>query len=608
MKFTRYLVLLLFFLTVLSSMGVAGFEYTFYPLDAHNAKALKGSKLRVDELGERFLFSGTSSLRSYKGMRGRGSFSSIYFPVGSMADIAGRLGFPDLTQGGWFAVFSTKAISPQTGKFRFVGLGDSTLVVRINGKPALDARSMFYAPERYRLDLSYLSDGAGVKNRSMRAGPWINLRKGERVDVEIFMGGEDDSGAFYLMIEEEGSGITGTLGSEYPLFSLEDEGFPLVPEAAAGGRNPPISSSFIFSSKGESGTTFDATKSPDGGDIIARTGRDEAQGGVGSMEEDKASWQGDFHLKKTYLGKAKGKLTLWMQPLGRRTQWEMEVASMPKTTTQTPSDNYFLHEGRKMLPKITVKRGWRGSKNTFLSHRFKEDRNDYEDGIVVAVVYEFDAFSSELVRGRGSNPVETLTPTERRDNLDLGYPFNLDAQEVRKWVADHDLVRKKGERDIAFANRVQVFMTSYFTYNADRGMSFEEAFRYRGIACGGAALLFSAIMRHNDIPARVRGGRWLQSQYKAEDGGYNLQVHVKSDFYAEGVGWVCVDFPYGEKDPKKITELFGKDGHFLTMQINPFVTQKDYFIMDQGFRPYANSIGQPAFYEWWEAEIEPAQK
>jgi len=43
-------------------------------------------------------------------------------------------------------------------------------------------------------------------------------------------------------------------------------------------------------------------------------------------------------------------------------------------------------------------------------------------------------------------------------------------------------------------------------------------------------------MRANGIPARLIGGRWADSQ-KGDDGKY----HVKSEFFAKGVGWVPVD-------------------------------------------------------------------
>jgi hypothetical protein len=589
--------------TQLNAFG--GFDLSIYPITPESASTPASRNIDISEVAEKFLFQGEAALRQLKGFKSDKHLSHLYFPISDKDQIIDALGFSGKdTSGGWLTSFSTKVTIPRDGRFRFVGLGDSVLVVRANNQPALDARSEFYAPEKYRLEIDYLSDGAGIKNRSLRAGPWMSLRQGSTLALDILFGGDEPQGAFYLMLDEEGADYPRPTpqGGAYPLFAMGE----VDPSSFSGGmvgagRNPPIQDAVVFPLLTVPTGSTSVQPLPPTTQVPADLPSQPAV-------EDRASenlnrWEGDFHLKRTLLGKAKGKMTLWFRGLGSGTRWVFEVASVPETNTQLNATNHFICQGEKISAKTLSKRGLNTAKQSFLESQHREERGEQEKGICTSVAYEFDVYSSELAQGKSDEPPETLDEAERRENLNTSYPFNIDGKEVKKWITEHELIRREGERDLAFGNRVQVFMTKYFTYNADRGMSFEEALRYRGIACGGAALLFASIMRNNDIPARIRGGRWLQTQSKGPDGGQNLQVHVKVDCYAEGIGWVCVEFPYGEKDPQKITEIFGRDGHFLTMQINPFVTRKDHFILDQGFRAYTSSQGQPYTSEWWEAEI-----
>jgi hypothetical protein len=598
--------LLTIFLVLLTSAGrcYGGFSLTLFPLDQHNAKIMNSQKSDLSKVGEKFLFSGEGAVRKFKGLRSNKALSQIYFPVATKEMIAEQLGFSrNDVEEGWFAVLTAKVRVPASGDYRFVGLGDGLLVVRANGKAVLDARSTFYAPEKHRLDISYLSDGAGVKNRSLRAGGWIPLKKGAMVSLEVMIGTDEPNGAFYLMLDKKGSGYPTPTeqGGAYPLFVIDQADGQLPTGHAGGGiRNPPIVEAWVFPQylTGEGADQF-IVKSENNNfrEESVENGRRE---GADLVPHER--WSGDFHLKKSHVGKARGHLTLWVKGEGRGNKWEFEVAKAPETSTQSKTTNYFTYKGVKLEGRVDERRGKGTSRAGFLKAQMREDKPRGEKLLPVSLSYEFDAFTCELVPGKGEK-VPPLGAEERRANLDKSYPFDLQGPEAKKWISENGLVRQKGERDLAFANRVQIFMTQYFTYNSDRGLSFKDAFRYRGIACGGAALLFSSIMRHNDIPARIRGGRWLQSQHKAGDGGYALQVHVKTDFYAEGIGWVCVEFPYGEKDASKITEILGKDGGFLTMHINPFVTSHDFFILDQGFRLYSNGNGVAPVYEWWEAEV-----
>ena len=122
----------------------------------------------------------------------------------------------------WVVHYKGTVKAPQTGTFRFVGSGDDWLVVRWNRKIALDEgyRTFEVQGGNYK-DFSQTIDLQVPINRSpggrgyLKAGPWINVRAGDAIPVEILMG-EGPGGVFdvYLAIEvakpkREGGKIVG---------------------------------------------------------------------------------------------------------------------------------------------------------------------------------------------------------------------------------------------------------------------------------------------------------------------------------------------------------------------------------------------------------------
>ena len=98
-----------------------------------------------------------------------------------------------------------------SGKFRFYGRGDDVLIVRINGKIVLDAS---WALNRYsewsrdketiKEDKQNVVSKFGIRMPGV-SGDWFNLRKGDKVDIDILVS-EVPGGLFgaYLLIEKRG--------------------------------------------------------------------------------------------------------------------------------------------------------------------------------------------------------------------------------------------------------------------------------------------------------------------------------------------------------------------------------------------------------------------
>jgi hypothetical protein len=141
--------------------------------------------------------------------------SQIFIPPGPAAACPKAYGVEKKVKPSrWMAHYKGRVKCPQTGKVRFVGSGDDILVVRWDRKIALD--SGYYQPI-VGPNHTYKDFGGGVcddthpsslGSRPLRAGPWIQMKAGEEVDIEIAFG-EMPGGGFYgiLCIEPQGQGL-----------------------------------------------------------------------------------------------------------------------------------------------------------------------------------------------------------------------------------------------------------------------------------------------------------------------------------------------------------------------------------------------------------------
>ena len=137
----------------------------------------------------------------------------------------------------WLVHYQGEIIVPHDGKFRFVGSGDDTLVVRCKGSNVLDGSFPDYkvVPE-----VNQTNKAGPAPVCPLAAGKWLMLRKGEVMKLEVLVG-ENPGGHFscFLMIEEHGAAHPDGI---YPLFQL---GQAEIPKGTA----PAQHGSIIFGSR-----------------------------------------------------------------------------------------------------------------------------------------------------------------------------------------------------------------------------------------------------------------------------------------------------------------------------------------------------------------------
>ena len=113
----------------------------------------------------------------------------------------------------WVVHYSGEVIPPKSGRFRFVGIGDDVLMVRINGRNVLDAN---WNGVRVLPELGTEEPGTD----HLRGGVWFELHAGERVKMDALIG-ENPGGhcMAVLFIDEQAAKNP---PGDYALFLLKD--------------------------------------------------------------------------------------------------------------------------------------------------------------------------------------------------------------------------------------------------------------------------------------------------------------------------------------------------------------------------------------------------
>jgi len=199
--------------------------------------------------------------------------------------------------------------------------------------------------------------------------------------------------------------------------------------------------------------------------------------------------------------------------------------------------------------------------------------------LTVRVTYQATLESRTLKAlppGAKPGSVPALTKADRKAYLaELG-DINIKSDAFKKWLERRRFMRSPGEEDIDFARRVFLGLASTFAYEYRLGSDRRASVVCQAARsdCAGLSILFAAVMRANNIPARTLFGRWAVSA-KANDKVGDIeyfQWHVKAEFFSDGVGWIPVDVSQAILNDKSTGGLryFGVDrGDFITMHIDP---------------------------------------
>ena len=125
----------------------------------------------------------------------------------------------------WLIHYKGNFSSPKDGEFRFTGMGDDILMVRVAGKLVLDAnlspQSVDAAEQGSKLGVML-----GTPPNAMRQGAWFPLRAGEKTPIEVLIG-EGPGGGHSQFLGIENRPSTNNYYDAWPAFQLKDIPLPI---------------------------------------------------------------------------------------------------------------------------------------------------------------------------------------------------------------------------------------------------------------------------------------------------------------------------------------------------------------------------------------------
>jgi tetratricopeptide (TPR) repeat protein len=158
--------------------------------------------------------------------------------------------------------------------------------------------------------------------------------------------------------------------------------------------------------------------------------------------------------------------------------------------------------------------------------------------LVTKVTIQPHSFKKELASTSAAVPL----PAEAKAHLGPCFSINPKSPVLTKIVAD-----LKGATNADTARNILAWMKKNVEYKLEKGSIAELDFKtvdelaQRGHAeCRGYAMLFTALCRAADIPARPIFGLMRMSPGQEQRFG-DIAPHNWAEFYAPGVGWVAVD-------------------------------------------------------------------
>ena len=174
-----------------------------------------------------------------------------------------------------------------------------------------------------------------------------------------------------------------------------------------------------------------------------------------------------------------------------------------------------------------------------------------------------------LVPGPAPTPISPLSEDSRRLYTRNSETIDFDNRAFQTWLSATHLRREPGELDLDFGLRVFQYIRANYSYSYDIAQDRRASAICQVTAsdCGGLSQLFVAAMRASGVPALALCGRLATSAADSDDHG---NCHVKSEFFASGIGWVPVEISGATCDKlAPYSVYFGRMyGDFVTLSID----------------------------------------
>lgn len=203
--------------------------------ELHKAIGILDNNFDVKKLAQRYFEAGTklntNQVYIYKDLKTKNAIRAEA-ATSAFADTEGK---PPFDAPGWLVVYTGDITPPETGEYRFVGMGDDVLIV------GLDRKTVFYAywpgeghgnavrepagsnwePENHTKTDGKGSGSGGTIQNHLFKGSWMKLQKGRKYKICIAFGeGAGGYAGAILGIEKKGDRDEKNPDAPYSIFKL----------------------------------------------------------------------------------------------------------------------------------------------------------------------------------------------------------------------------------------------------------------------------------------------------------------------------------------------------------------------------------------------------
>lgn len=290
------------------------------------------------------------------------------------------------------------------------------------------------------------------------------------------------------------------------------------------------------------------------------------------------------HIRATLTG-------LWITPNIAPNSWEFFMAFPPNYSGQDHAKAWLSAD--KFTAACSQSSESSSLKRPVLWLRSVSSNNASTHEITTTAVYEALLYPRHLEPGVPTIPVPSLSYEDRVVDLRSSETIDFISPAFQQWLNLNSLRRLPAERDLDLSYRAFQTIRKLYHYKYDESQERKVSHlcQTNWSDCGGLSFLLVAVLRANGVPAHALAGRLAVSSTKPEDFG---QCHVRSEFYADGIGWVPVDMSYGvsTSDDKAISDFGNDPGDLLVMHkdtdlvLNPKSGPSNYTVL-QGVKHWA---------------------
>jgi hypothetical protein len=154
--------------------------------------------------------------------------TQVYIPMTPQNQAARAFGVDDKVTGSyWIIHFKGQVVPPSSGRYRFLGYAHATMLVAINGKLVLNGcrfdlnETQPDFPLRSSQSATDPQRGAPAGDWMLTAGPWINLKASDPVDIDILFGNRvAPILCAFLLVEKEGRTYPINPATHFPILPL----------------------------------------------------------------------------------------------------------------------------------------------------------------------------------------------------------------------------------------------------------------------------------------------------------------------------------------------------------------------------------------------------